>query len=302
MNKNTLIIILKNPRRAFQMLADNGLLTWIPDSVFLKIAYYLKLKKRLNIEEPKTFNEKLQWLKLHNRKPEYTRMVDKYEAKKYVTEIVGDLQIIPTIGVWESFDQINFDELPEQFVLKCTHDSGGLVICRNKMEFDKEAARKKIQKCMKKNYYWIGREWPYKNVTPRIISEKYMEDESGSLIDYKFYCFNGKPEFLYISEGLENHPTARISFVTMDWKFAPFRRTDYIGFEQIPDKPKHFDRMAYIAGELSKGHPFLRVDLYEIGDDIYFSELTFSPNSGMMPFNPENYDRILGDMLTLPEQ
>lgn len=302
MNKNTFKLIMKDPTRFFQMLADNGLLTWMPDEMFLKIAYWLKLKKKLNLEEPKAFNEKLQWLKLHDRNPEYTRMVDKYEAKKYVAEKVGELHIIPTIGVWESFDQINFENLPNQFVLKCTHDSGGLVICRNKMKFDKRAARKKIQKCMKKNYYWIGREWPYKNVTPRIIAEKYMEDESGSLIDYKFYCFNGKPEFLYISEGLENHQTARISFVTMDWKFAPFRRTDYTGFEQIPDKPKHFDRMAYIAGELSKGHPFLRVDLYEIGNDIYFSELTFSPNSGMMPFAPENYDRILGDMIVLPEK
>ena len=302
MNKNTLKLIMKDPTRLFQMFADNGLLTWMPDEMFLKIIYQNKLHKKLNLDEPQTFNEKLQWLKLYNRKPEYTRMVDKFEAKKYVSERIGEQYIIPTLGVWDCFDQINFDILPNQFVLKCTHDSGGLVICRDKKGINKEKIRKKIQKCMKKNYYWLGREWPYKNVKPRIIAEEYMEDKSGGLTDYKFYCFNGKPEFLYISTGMENHKTARISFVTMDWEFAPFGRTDYKPFDILPGKPKNFDKMVEIAGELSKGHPFLRVDLYEVDAKIYFSELTFSPNAGMMPFEPECYDKMLGDMLVLPSR
>ena len=224
-------------------------------------------------------------------KAAYTEMVDKFLAKKYVASIIGQEHIIPTLGVWSHFDDIDFDELPTQFVLKCTHDSGGLVVCKDKNNLNKKAAKKKIENSMKTNYYKGGREWPYKNVKPQIIAEEYMEDISGNgLTDYKFYCFNGDPKYLYVSNGMDNHETARLSFLTMNWEKAPFGRSDYLEFEVLPPKPAKFDEMVKIAKSLSSGHPFLRVDLYEINNKVYFSELTFSPCGGFMPFVPEEWD------------
>lgn len=205
--------------------------------------------------------------------------------------------------IWDSPDDINIDELPDKFVLKCTHNSGGIVICRDKESFDFAASKKKLEKAFKHNYFWLGREWPYKNVKPRIIAEEYMEDEGGDkigLTDYKFYCFDGVPKYLYVSSGLENHATARISFLTLDWKFAPFGRSDYKPFEELPRKPENLQAMIETAKNLSEGFPFLRVDLYEIKGKIYFSELTLSPCSGMMPFSPKEWDERLGLELELP--
>lgn len=434
-------------------LTSKGFFDWMPDEMFLKMRYRKKFHKALDLENPKTFNEKLQWLKLYDRKPEYTQMVDKYEAKKYVADRIGEEYIIPTLGVWDQFDDIDFNSLPNQFVLKCTHDSGGLVICRDKSKLDKEAARMKIEKSLKTNYYLHGREWPYKNVKPRIIAEQYMEDSATAelrdykiftfdgvakalfiaterasetketkfdfldtefrhlpftnghpnadvqpakpetfeemlrlaenlsaniphlcfdfyevdsktyfgeltfshsgeitpiettelekvfgdwiklpetiggycligdgyvlwahekdiyqkslhakkdgLTDYKFYCFDGKPEFLYISQGLEDHSTARISFVTLDWQFAPYRRSDYKPFDELPQKPQEFDKMVELARALSNGHPFLRVDLYQIGSKVYFSELTFTPCSGFLPFENPDHDTDIGHMIKI---
>ncbi len=274
----------------------------LSDEFYLKVRYFHVFGKRLNLKSPKGFNEKLQWLKLYDRKPEYTTMVDKYAVKQYVAERIGEQHIIPTLGVWDNFDEINFDMLPNQFVLKCTHDSGGLVICRDKALLNKEEAKNKITSSLKRDYYMCGREWPYKDVTRRIIAEKYMEDTNSSngLVDYKFYCFNGLPKFLYVSEGLENHSTASISFLTPDWQFAPYKRTDYKPLNVLPAKPKNFDYMLEIASKLSEGIPFLRVDLYEINGEMYFSELTFSPCSGFMPFENSEHDIEIGNMLVLP--
>ena len=282
---------------------EKGYFDKMDDESFLKMAYKRKLGKELNLDNPETFNEKLQWLKLHDRRPEYTMMVDKFEVKEYVSNIIGKEHIIPTIGVWDSFDDIDFQQLPDKFVLKCTHDSGGLAICKDKESFDKVAAKKKIEKSLQSNFYRGGREWPYKNVIPRIIAEKYMEDTEGNgLTDYKFYCFNGSPEYLYVSQGMDNHKTARISFLTMNWENAPFGRKDYMQFEKLPPKPQRFDEMKLIAKKLSKDHSFLRVDLYEIKGEIYFSELTFSPCCGFMPFVPDEFDKKLGDMLQLKDE
>ena len=177
-------------RNIIDYLDSRGFFKFMSDEAYLKFMYKLKMKRKLNLSDPQTFNEKLQWLKIYDRKPEYTTMVDKYEAKKYVADIIGEEYIIPTLGVWDRFEDIDFDELPDQFVLKCTHDSGGLVICRDKSKLDLKAAKKKINKSLKRNYYWIGREWPYKNVRPRIIAEKFMTDPtSDDLQDYKFFFF-----------------------------------------------------------------------------------------------------------------
>jgi hypothetical protein len=295
--------IIEEPKRVVCGADQRGYLNWLSDKTYLKVMYKVNVGQKLNFKKPKTFNEKLQWLKIYHRQPEYTKMVDKYEVKQYVAEQIGLEYIIPTHGVWDSFDEIDFDMLPNQFVLKCTHDSGGLVICRDKNSFDIDAARKKINRSLGRNYFYNGREWPYKNIKPRIIAEKYMEDYSGTeLMDYKFYCFNGKPEFLYLSHGLENHETASISFLTLDWKRASFERSDYLPFKKIPSRPLNFEKMKLIAEQLSKSHPFLRVDLYEINGQLYFSELTFFPCSGHLPFKPIEYDMEIGKLLKLPNE
>lgn len=276
----------------------------LPDPLFLRLKYFLKMKKILNLKNPKTFNEKLQWLKLHDRRPEYTKMVDKYEAREYIKEKIGEEYLIPLLGVWDSFDEIDFDKLPDQFVLKCNHDSGGLIVCRDKNKLNIEEARRKISKCLKNNYYWSGREWPYKNVKPRIIAEKYMVDEFSEkpergLIDYKFYCFEGTPKFAYVSDGLEDHSTANINFVTMDWEKAPFRRLDFKEFDVLPKKPEHFEKMVQLSKILSKNIHFVRVDFYEINGKVYFGELTFFPGGGLVNISPKEWDAKIGKYICL---
>ena len=278
------------------------IIRYMPDKMYLSRLYKKFFGKSLDLENPQLFNEKLNWLKLYDRRSEYTTMVDKYAAKEYVSKKIGETHIIPTLGVWKRFKDIDFDKLPEQFVLKCTHDSGGMVIVRDKNKMDKAQADKKLSACLKSNFYYPAREWPYKNVAPRIIAEKFMENEDGSgLRDYKFYCFNGEPKFLYISEGLENHATAKISFVNLDWTFAPYQRSDYKPFDTLPEKPKTFNEMIKYATILSEGIPFVRVDLYEINGSVYFSELTFTPCGGFMPFKDEKYDYDIGKYLKLPK-
>lgn len=275
----------------------------IPDKIYLKYKYKKILKKELNLNNPVTFNEKLQWLKLNDRKDIYTTMVDKYEAKKYVANIIGDEYIIPTIGIYNSFDEIDFSELPNQFVMKCTHDSGGLVICKDKNNLDINKARKKINKSLKNNYYYDGREWPYKNVKPRIIIEKYMEDSNSlSMKDYKFFCFNGTPRLMYLSEGLENHDTASMSFFDMNFKLSSCKRKDYKLLNYSPNKPKTFEKMKKLSSVLSKNIPHVRVDWYEINEKLYFGELTFYTCSGFIPFESEEWDKKLGDMIKLPKK
>lgn len=274
----------------------------IPDSVYLKMRYWLQRGKKLDLCTPKSFNEKIQWLKLHDRKEKYTLMVDKYEAKEYVAGVLGENVIIPTLGVWNSFDDIDFDSLPDQFVLKCTHDSGGLVIVRDKHKLNKDQAAKKINNSMNKNYYWHAREWPYKNVKPRIIAEQYMQDKnSSSLVDYKFFCFNGIPQFVYCSVGLENHATASISFFDLDGQEMPFHRSDFKQFSDFPGFPDNFNEMKEKAQRLATeiGSPFVRVDLYSINGGIYFSEITFSPCGGQIPFEPAEWDEKLGELIDL---
>ncbi len=291
---------ITNEKARFGYLNKMGFYRNTSDIDFIKRAYYVNFGKKIDLKHPVTFNEKLQWLKLYDRRPEYTTMVDKYAVKQYVAERIGEEYIIPTLGVWDKFEDIDFDQLPNQFVLKCTHDSGGLVICRDKSKFDIIAARKIINKYLRRDFYSVNREWPYKNVKHRIIAEAYMEDNSSpDLTDYKFYCFNGEPRFLYVSQGLSDHSTASISFLTLNWKFAPYERTDFKPLTELPPKPKQFEKMVEIARVLSHGIDFLRVDLYEINEKVYFSELTFSPGAGLTQFKNPEHDVEIGAMLEL---
>lgn len=296
-----LIKYLLNPKKSLLYLMNKGYLGFIPDKIYIKWKWRLLTGKKLNLVNPKTFNEKLQWLKLYDRKEIYTTMVDKYEVKKYVANIIGEKYIIPTLGVYNDFSEIDFSTLPNQFVIKCTHDSGGLVIVKDKSQLDIESAKKKINKCLKRNYYYSDREWPYKNVKARIIIEKYMEDKTNkSMQDYKFFCFDGTPKIMYLSEGLENHLTASMSFFDMDFKMTDCKRKDYNVLRYQPNKPKKFEKMKELAGVLSKGFPHLRVDFYDINGNIYFGELTFYTCAGLLPFENEKWDLYLGEMITLP--
>jgi hypothetical protein len=257
--------------------------------------------KKLDLKNPKGYNEKLFWMKLYDHRPEYTTMVDKYAVKKYVADIIGEEYIIPTIGVWNKPEDIEWEKLPNQFVLKCTHDSGGLVICRDKEKLDIQSAMNKLRKSLKNNYYKAGREWPYKNVTRRIIAEKYMEDKSlGELPDYKFFCFDGVVKALFI--GTERG-TGDVKF---DYYDADFNHLDIVQLHPMSGKdlpkPQHFDKMKELASKLSKGLPQVRVDFYNINGDIYFGELTFFHHGGVIPFHPESWDYTFGSWIKLPNK
>lgn len=273
----------------------------IPDEPYLKMVYRGYVGKKLNLENPTTFNEKIQWLKLHDHNPLYTRMVDKYEAKKYVADIIGEEYIIPTLGVWDHFDDIDFEKLPDQFVLKCTHDSGGLVICRDKKQLDKTAAKKKIESSLKTDFYYTGREWPYKHVKPRIIAEQYMEDdETHDLRDYKIFSFDGVPKALFIATERGSKEETKFDFFDMDFKHLPFTN-GHPNADILPAAPKTFEQMKELTAKLSENIPQLRVDFYEVNGRTYFGELTFSHWSGFVPFNPEEWDKTFGDWIKLPE-
>lgn len=283
----------------FLIWLDARRIITLKDDVYLKILYQKVMKKKLNLENPQTFNEKLQWLKLNEKKDIYTTMVDKYEAKKYVANLIGEEYIIPTIAVYDKFDDIDFNKLPNQFVIKCTHDSGGVVLCKDKEKFDINIAKQKIERCLKKNYFYDGREWPYKNIKPRIIIEKYMSDSKNEdLIDYKIMCFNGIPRCSFTCSNRRSKEGLNVDFYDIEWNKMPFER-HYKNSKDIIKKPKNYDLMIELSKKLSKETKFLRVDFYEIEGKLYFGELTFFPGGGMEEFTPEEWDRKLGDMIDI---
>jgi hypothetical protein len=293
------INLIKNPKRIISVLANRGLLNWLSDETLLKIQYKDKMNKKLNLENPQTFNEKLQWLKLYDRNSVYTDLVDKYEVRKYIAKTIGEEYLIPLIGIWDRFEEIEFSKLPDQFVLKCTHDSGGLVICNDKSKLKIEAARKKINKSLKRNYYYYGREWVYKNVKPRIICEKYMVDESGiELKDYKFMCFNGEPKLIQVMSGRGNGRYF-LNHFDLEWNEIEIPRKKLKKGSPSPSKPKNLREMIEISKVLSKDFPFIRIDLYETEKGIYFGEITFFPVSGFMDFANEKHDYLLGSWIDL---
>ena len=292
--------LLKNPYGIFNFLAANGLFDWLPDKPYLKLRFRASMGKKLNLKNPQTFNEKLQWLKLYDRKPIYTTMVDKYEVKKYVAEKIGEEYIISTLGVWDNFDDIDFDKLPDQFVLKCTHDSGGLVICKDKSKLDKCKAKLKIEKSLKHDYFKWGREWPYKNVPRKIIAEKYMEDNSlHELRDYKFFCFNGVADCVMVCIGRSTGNT-KFYFYNKEWNLCRYNilGKNIIGNGDV-EKPDNISEMFVIAEKLSQGIPFSRIDLYNVNQKIYFGEVTFFPDSGFDPNLLPETDLYFGNKINL---
>ena len=280
-------------------MANNGLFNWMPDAMFLKTKYRAIFGKELNLNHPKTFNEKLQWLKLHDRKKEYIMLVDKYEAKQIVSEIIGKEYIIPTLAVWDKPEDIDPGFLPDQFVLKCTHDSGGLVICPDKKNFDLEGVRRKLGEAMRHNYFWKGREWPYLHVKPRIIAEPYMEDRlTGELRDYKFFCFNGVVKALFIATDRQKPVDTKFDFFDAEGNHLDIKQ-GHPNAAVPPKLPVNFERMKKLASVLSKDFPQLRVDFYEVNGKVYFGELTLSHFDGMMPFIPDRWDEEFGSYIKL---
>lgn len=288
------------PRRFWRKFTKTKLYNYIPDKWAVKIKYRNHFYKKLDLKNPQTFNEKLQWLKLYDRKPEYTTMVDKLAVKQYVADKIGEEYIIPTLGVWDSFDEIDFDSLPNQFVLKCTHSSGDAVICKDKSHFDKEAAKAKLEKSLHTDYYLISREWPYKNVPRKILAEKYMEDVgTGEARDYKFFCFDGKVKTLYITT--ERFGNAGFNFYDLDFNQLPVSIQGHPNSSKELKKPEHFDEMVRLAESLSDGISHVRVDYYEINHNVYFGEFTFYTFAGLVPYEPYKWDKQMGNWLTLPE-
>lgn len=282
------------------LLRGSKLAEHFPDKLFLRIEYYHYLGKYLNLQKPEGFNEKLQWLKLYDHNPMYTQMVDKVFAKDYVAEVIGEKYLIPTYGVWNSAEEIDFDQLPEQFVLKVTHDSGGVIICKKKSEFDRDRAIQKLTKSLKRKYYKVHREWPYKDIKPRVIAEMYLEDSvSNELPDYKFMCFDGKVKCVFVCTNRYSDKGLHVTFFDRNWDRMPFERRYPAECGAIA-KPQNYDTMIEIAEKLTAGIPFARVDLYEIKGRIYFGEITFYPGSGYEEFTPEKWDYILGSWINLP--
>ena len=302
----TAIKQLKSDRGELMASIISNFFRWLPDAAYLKLLYRFKMGHRLDLKSPQTFTEKLQWLKLYNRKPEYTTMVDKYAVKQYVANIIGEEYIIPTLGVWDKPEDIDWDSLPNQFVLKTTHGGGGggVVICREKGTFDKTTAIAKLKESMASDIYSGLREWPYKNVPKRIIAEKFMAPEKSpspkDLPDYKFFCFNGEPKYCQVIR--DRHTKETIDFYDMDWNHMPFVGLNPVARNGLTPvaRPGNLGDMKDICRKLAEAKSFVRVDLYVIDDKSYFGELTLSPASGMGVFTPVEWNGKLGDLLTLP--
>jgi len=292
--------VIKNPKILLVKALNS--MQFLPDDIYLKIRYWMEFGKKLDLKNPKTFNEKLNWLKINDRKPEYNKLVDKYLVREYISNTIGEEYLIPLLGVWDSFDEIDFDSLPEQFVLKCTHDSGSVVICKDKKAFDYAAAKKKIERKLKKNMYWWAREWVYKDLMPRIIAEQYMEDSfTAELRDYKFFAFNGEAKMIFVATDRQNaNEETKFDFFDMEYNHLDFTH-GHPNAEVLPEKPKDIDKMRELTEILSKGLPHVRVDFYYVEEKIYFGEITFYHNAGLVPFAPEEWDLKLGELFALPK-
>ncbi|CVH78095.1 hypothetical protein BN3658_01368 [Coriobacteriaceae bacterium CHKCI002] len=274
-------------------------LGFLPDEAYMQLYYSVRFHRLCNLKHPRTYNEKLQWLKLHDRNPAYTSMVDKAEAKRIAARVIGEEHIIPTLAIWDDVDDIDLDALPESFVLKCTHDSEGVVVVPDKGRLEWPAVRARLAAGLARNFYPIGREWPYLGVRPRIIAEAYMEDARfGELRDYKFFCFDGEPKAMFVASGRRAGAT-KFDYFDMDFNRLDIRQC-YPNSDGDVERPETFNRMADVARELSKGIPHVRIDFYEVDGRMYFGEYTFYHFSGFMPFDPPEWDEMFGSWLRLP--
>lgn len=296
----TVGFFIRHPRMIGNYLVNHTCWLW-PDELYLRLHFFFQYGYFLNLKNPKGYNEKCQWMKLYYKRPDFPDMVGKYTAKKWAAERIGDQYIVPCYGVWDHFDDIDFDQLPNQFILKVTHDSGGNAICRDKATFDKAAAKRKLEKALQKDTYKHTREWPYKYVKRAIIAEQLLVDPDGdgAITDYKFFCFNGEPKVMYVSKDGSDNP--RTDFFDMDWNHLPIRMRD-LNADVMPEKPAQFDEMKRLATILSKGLPHVRVDFYLVGQRIYFGEMTLWTSAGFTIFNPWEWNDTFGSWIQLPKK
>ena len=294
---------IENPQYFITSPAAKGWLNWVPDSLYLKVLYRVIMGRKLNLKNPKEYNEKLQWLKLNDRKPEYSTMVDKYEVRGYIGDLLGDKYLIPCLGIYDSVDDIDIDALPDKFVLKCTHDSGSVEICKDKSSFDIEGARHRLSQAMKRNYYATYREWPYKYVKPRIIAEGYLEGDGGDLKDYKVMCFNGEAKIIEVHENrfVEGKVHTQ-TFYDREWNIVPLTQIETVTVDRPGERPRQLDEILRLSELIAKNMYHARIDWYIEGDQIYFGEITFFDGSGFESFSTPEMERMLGDMINLPEK
>lgn len=270
------------------------------DKEYLEKMYKGLLGKKLDLSSPKLFNEKLQWLKLYDRRDIYTDMVDKYKVREFIKNAVGESYLIPLLGVWDSPDQIDFDSLPDRFVIKCNHNSGlGMYICTDKSTADFSKIRRDLAAGLAEDYYSKFREFPYKNVSKKIIAEQYMEDTSGGLIDYKVHNFNGEPKVVLVCKDRFSANGLTEDFYTADWEHMPLKRPDIPNSKDPMPRPRQLNEILELSKKLSEGIPFVRTDFYIINNRVYFSEITFFPGSGFAPFEPDEWDKTFGDWIDL---
>lgn len=289
------------PHKWAKLIVDQGLADWLKDEAFLKLRFYGEMGQLLDLKGPTTFSQKQQWLKLHNRNPEYTRLVDKYQVRQYIADTIGPEYLIPMLGVWDDPDEIDFDKLPDQFVLKCNHNSGrGMCICKDKSNLDFDKVRRDLRRGLQQDYYKIGREWPYKDVPRKIICEQYMEDrETKELRDYKFFCFDGNAETVMVATERESGDP-KFYFFSDQWELLRLNLRGQNAPEDFTlPKPEKLDEMFKIASALSKEFPFLRVDLYHCNGRIYFGELTLFPQSGFDANLLRSTDEYFGKLVDL---
>lgn len=303
---NKLIRFIGNRAIRFSVLSKLGLLNWMSDERHIAIKYKYEIGKSINLKAPKTYNEKIQWLKLYDRNSNYTLMVDKLKAKEYVSNVIGSEYIIPLIGgPYSSFDEIDFQELPDSFVLKTNHDCGGVIVCKDKNKFDYKHAKKILEDHLRKNYYYTCREWPYKNIKPCIFAEAYMSDfdepkdgENQELTDYKFLCFDGEPKILCLCSDRMSG-SVKFDYYDMEGNLLPFEWVHPNSIKK-PPLPINFQKMKELARQLANKCPSVRIDFYESSGRIYFGEITFFHQGGFAKFNPDEWDDILGGWITLP--
>lgn len=295
----TALKLLKTPGKMVAPLAQKGFFDWMSDEAFLKLRFRAEMGYKLDLEHPRTYNEKLQWLKLYDRNPLYPRMVDKYRAKEYVASLIGEEYIIPTLGVYESFEEIDFEKLPGQFVLKCTHDSGSIYICRDKACLDRQRAERILKRGLKRKPERYAREWPYSQVQPRIIAEQYLEEPGRELKDYKIFTFSGRPALILVNYGETLRHERQHSLYTPEWEHMEVAAVDSRGEREIP-RPENLELMLELAEKLSRDLSHVRADFYSVGSRVYFGELTLYHRGGFGKYPPEELGLWLGEQLELP--